>query len=67
MNQILEINNLFKHYPGFSLQDISVSLESGYIMGFIHHQAAIMLVSLSISLNIYRTKIFKQKGFNREL
>ena len=35
MNHILEINNLEKQFPGFHLQNINFTLESGYIMGLI--------------------------------
>lgn len=38
--EILEIKNLCKNYPGFSLDHISFSLKPGYIMGFIGKNGA---------------------------
>lgn len=35
MNNILQVNNLNKKYDGFSLQDVSFAVPSGYVMGFI--------------------------------
>ena len=37
----IEIKNLSKHYPGFSLKDVSFSLPSGSIMGFIGETARV--------------------------
>ncbi|HBN82890.1 MAG TPA: sodium ABC transporter ATP-binding protein, partial [Clostridiales bacterium] len=34
MEPILEIKNLRKNFDSFSLKDINLSLERGYIMGF---------------------------------
>ena len=36
----LELQNVTKEYPGFSLADISFSLPSGYIMGLIGENGA---------------------------
>jgi ABC-type glutathione transport system ATPase component len=35
MSAILEVRNMQKSFKGFSLQEISFSMERGYIMGFI--------------------------------
>ena len=40
MEHILEVTNLCKRYPGFSLEDVSFSLASGQIMGFLGRNGA---------------------------
>ena len=37
---LLEVENLCKTYPSFSLQDVSFKIEEGYIMGFIGRNGA---------------------------
>ncbi len=38
--EILSVQHLSKHYPGFDLKDVSFSLEQGFIMGFIGSNGA---------------------------
>ena len=40
MDDILEIKNITKHYPNFSLQDVSFTLKKGEITGFIGRNGA---------------------------
>ncbi len=40
MDDILEIKNIAKHYPNFSLQDVSFTLKKGEITGFIGRNGA---------------------------
>ncbi len=40
MDTVLEVRGLMKHYPGFTLQDVSFSLETGKITGFIGRNGA---------------------------
>ena len=40
MEPILEVSNLYKRYPGFSLENISFRLEAGQIMGFLGRNGA---------------------------
>jgi ABC-2 type transport system ATP-binding protein len=54
MGQILEIEHLSKHYPGFSLQDVSISLESGYIMGFIGPNGAGKTTTIKLIMGLIR-------------
>jgi ABC-2 type transport system ATP-binding protein len=54
MGQILEIEHLSKHYQGFSLQDVSISLESGYIMGFIGPNGAGKTTTIKLIMNLIR-------------
>ena len=35
MKKILQVQNLTKEFKGFKLDNISLSMEKGYIMGFI--------------------------------
>lgn len=48
---ILEINNLCKKYQSFSLDNVSFSLEEGYIMGFIGRNGAGKTTTLKSMLN----------------
>ena len=38
--ELLSVRDLCKTYPGFTLDRVSFSLESGYIMGFIGRNGA---------------------------
>ncbi|HCI22552.1 MAG TPA: ABC transporter ATP-binding protein, partial [Clostridiales bacterium] len=38
--ELLSVRDLCKKYPGFTLNHVSFSLESGYIMGFIGRNGA---------------------------
>lgn len=49
---ILEVKNLSKHYPTFELKDVSFSLESGHIMGFIGRNGAGKSTSLKCIYNL---------------
>lgn len=35
MTELLRVDHLNKHYPGFALQDVSFSVKPGRIMGLI--------------------------------
>lgn len=48
---ILEVNNLSKHYPAFSLNQVSFSLEEGKITGFIGRNGAGKTTTLKCLLN----------------
>lgn len=49
---LLEIKNLSKKYPAFTLKDVSFSLEEGYIMGFIGRNGAGKTTTLKAMLNL---------------
>ena len=49
---VLEIKDLNKTYPGFQLKDINITLEKGYIMGFIGENGAGKTTTLKSMLNI---------------
>lgn len=54
MNEILEVRNLAKNYPGFSLNNISFTLEKGYIMGFIGPNGAGKTTTIRLIMNLIR-------------
>lgn len=51
MEKVLEINGLCKSYPGFSLENISFSIEKGSIMGFVGRNGAGKSTTLRSLLN----------------
>lgn len=48
----LEIKNLRKHYPGFSLNDVSITLPSGCIMGLVGENGAGKSTTIKLILNM---------------
>jgi ABC-2 type transport system ATP-binding protein len=52
--EILSVQNLCKQYRDFSLKDVSFTLESGYIMGFIGANGAGKTTTLKAMLGIVR-------------
>lgn len=54
MNRMLEIKNLCKRYPGFSLQNVSFTLESGYIMGFIGPNGAGKTTTIKLIMDLIK-------------
>ncbi|WP_195267298.1 ABC transporter ATP-binding protein [Eubacterium sp. 1001713B170207_170306_E7] len=50
----IEIKNLSKHYSGFSLKDVSFSLPSGSIMGFIGENGAGKTTTIKALLGLIR-------------
>ena len=49
---LLEVRSLFKHYPGFSLEDVQFSLAPGRIMGLIGKNGAGKSTTLKAILNM---------------
>jgi len=54
MDNVLEIRNLRKEYPGFTLRDVSFSLPPGAIMGLIGPNGAGKTTVIKLILNIVR-------------
>ena len=50
----LEIKNLTKHYPGFTLSDVSITLPSGCIMGLVGENGAGKSTTIKLILNMLR-------------
>lgn len=64
---ILEIRNLNKDYPAFSLKDVNLSIEKGYIMGFIGENGAGKTTVLKTMLNIIKRKSGTIKLFSMDI
>ena len=52
--KMLEVRNLFKHYPTFDLKDISFSIDSGKIVGFIGRNGAGKTTTLKCIYNLVK-------------
>ncbi len=50
--KLLEVDSLRKEYPGFTLDNVSFSLEPGYIMGFIGRNGAGKTTTIKAMLNL---------------
>ena len=50
--ELLRVNHLSKHYPSFDLSDVSFSLDSGKIMGFIGRNGAGKTTTLKCIYNL---------------
>ena len=54
MKYALEVNNVFKHYKGFSLHDVSFALPAGTIMGFVGENGAGKTTTIKLILDLIR-------------
>ncbi len=54
MGKILEISNLRKEYQDFTLNNISFSLDKGYIMGFIGPNGAGKSTTIRLIMNLIK-------------
>ena len=52
MNNAIEVENLRKEYQDFTLNDISFSLPTGYIMGFVGQNGAGKTTTIRLMLNM---------------
>jgi ABC-2 type transport system ATP-binding protein len=52
LSNALEINHLYKRYPGFNLNDISFAFPAGYIMGFVGQNGAGKTTTIRLMLNM---------------
>jgi ABC-2 type transport system ATP-binding protein len=50
--KLLDVHGLCKKYPGFELENINISLDEGYIMGFIGRNGAGKTTTIKSLLNI---------------
>ncbi len=66
MSYVLEINNLRKTYKGFSLKDINIKLEQGYITGFIGANGAGKSTTIKSILNLINRDSGDVKIFNKD-
>lgn len=65
MSSILEVHNLCKEYPGFSLDNVSFSLEKGKITGFIGKNGAGKSTTLCSLLNLVHPDSGEVRFFGR--
>src|SRR5574344_457495 len=49
---LIDVHHLCKKYPGFALDDVNISLEEGYIMGFIGRNGAGKTTTMKAMLNL---------------
>lgn len=54
MDNLLEVSNLSKSFPGFQLQNISFSLPKGYIMGLIGPNGSGKTTTIKLILNMLK-------------
>lgn len=66
MNAVLEVRELCKNYPKFSLGPVSFSLESGSIMGFIGRNGAGKTTTLKSIMNIVHPDSGSIRYFGQE-
>ncbi|WP_346934621.1 ABC transporter ATP-binding protein [Clostridium sp.] len=70
-NKVLEVRNLTKEYEGFKLDNISFSLDKGYIMGFIGENGAGKTTTIKLIMNLLKRdegeiKIFGKGNIEHE-
>lgn len=63
MENILEIKNLSKSYKNFKLENVSFSLEKGYIMGFIGPNGAGKTTTIKLIMNLIKRSSGEIKVF----
>ncbi len=54
MENILELNHVSKEFPGFALEDLSLSLPSGCVMGFIGENGAGKSTTIKLILDLLK-------------
>ncbi len=66
MTNILEIKNLNKKYPNFTLKDVNITLPKGAIMGFIGENGAGKTTTIKAILNIIKDYEGSIKLFDKD-
>ena len=66
MDNLLEIQDLVKHYPTFSLNNVSFSLPAGYITGFIGPNGAGKTTTLKSMLGMIRPDSGRVRLFGQD-
>ncbi len=66
MDNIIEIKNLTKEYPGFKLDNISFNIPKGSIMGLIGENGAGKTTTIKLILNIISKDKGKIKIFDKD-
>lgn len=65
-NKLLEIKNLTKEYDDFKLDNISFSLDKGYIMGFIGENGAGKTTTIKLIMNLLNKDSGEIKVFDKD-
>lgn len=64
MEPILEVKNLCKNYGNFSLKNVNIRLDRGYIMGFIGPNGAGKSTTIKLIMNLIKKDSGTIKFFN---
>jgi len=67
MENILEIKNLYKHYPKFDLKDVSFNVPKGSITGFIGRNGAGKTTTLKAIMNLIHYEKGEINIFNQNM
>ena len=67
MNNILEIENVRKTYPSFTLKDVSFEVKPGQIMGFIGRNGAGKTTTLKCIMNLVHYESGKISAFDKDM
>ncbi|MFA5575708.1 MAG: ABC transporter ATP-binding protein [Tissierellaceae bacterium] len=66
MNYSLEIKNLRKEFKGFTLKDLNIKLEPGFIMGFIGPNGAGKTTTIKLIMNLIKKDGGQIKVFGKD-
>lgn len=66
MAHLLEVNHVTKTYPGFTLEDLSFSLDAGFIMGFIGPNGSGKTTTIKAIMNLIRIDRGEIKVFGQD-
>ena len=67
MNEVLNLENVNKKYPTFSLKDVSFSIKPGQIMGFIGRNGAGKTTTLKCIMNLIHFESGKIEAFGNDM
>ena len=67
MNEILSLDRVCKHYPTFSLKEVSFSVKPGQIMGFIGRNGAGKTTTLKCIMNLIHFESGSIAAFDKDM
>lgn len=67
MNELLKLDNVTKHYPSFTLKDVSFDIKPGQIMGFIGRNGAGKTTTLKCIMNLVHYESGSIYAFGKEM
>ena len=67
MSDFLNLEKVNKHYPSFSLKDVSFSINPGEIMGFIGRNGAGKTTTLKSIMNLIHFESGKISAFGKDM